>query len=280
MTALVPSAPGVRGRSLRGHLRVVAAADARGGTYLREQSFRAPLHLSKPHHEAGALVVNIVSPIAGLFDGDEVDLSLTVEPGARVVLTTPGACRIHRARSDRHVVVRQEITVRAGGFAEYFPELIIPQRGARYRQETTLRVEPGGCLLFFEWLAPGRVAHGEVFAYAELQWHTDLWFDHTLAVRERYRLRPDGPHLAGLRLAHPEGHYLGCFVIGDLPFPWQEIDSLDGADSALGSGPLAVGGWTIKALCRDNLTARRTLSALRATLYRALARDAPALRRF
>jgi urease accessory protein len=271
----------VRGRSLRGHLHAVAAVDERGQTYLREQSFRAPLHLSKPHREAGALVINVVSPTAGLFDGDEVDLSLMVEPGARAVLTTPSANRIHQARSGRDAVMRQEITVQAGGFAEYYPELIIPQRGARYRQETTLRVARGGTLLFFEWLSPGRVAHGESFAYAGLHWNTDLWLDHDLIARERYALLPDGPSLAGLRLAFPSAHYLGCFLVGDLPFPQLEIERLDGPDTALGAGPIgSAGAWTIKALCRDNMVARRTLATLRATLYQALDRELPALRRY
>ena len=273
--------PGVRGRSLRGHLRAVAAVDTRGQTCLREQSFRAPLHLSKPHDDAGALVVNMVSPTAGLFDGDEVDVSLVVEAGARAVFTTPAATRIHQARGDRPAVMRQSLTVRSGGFAEFFPELLIPQRGARYRQETALRVEPGGTLVFFEWLAPGRVAHGESFAYHELRWHTDLWIGNTLAARERYSLRPEDASLAGLRLAFPDGHYLGGFIVGDLPFPHEEIDRLDGPDAAVGAGPLAVpGAWTIKALCRDNLAARRTLGALRTLVYRALQREMPALRRF
>jgi urease accessory protein len=283
MSAPVLSVPpqAVKGRSLRGHLSAVAAVDARGHTYLREQSFRAPLHLSKPHSEADALVVNMVSPTAGLFDGDEVDISLMVESGACAVFTTPSATRIHRARGDRPAIVRQSLTVQAGGFAEFFPELLIPQRGARYRQETILRVEPGGTLVFFEWLAPGRVAHGETFVYSEVQWRTDLRIGETLAARERCCLRPEGPSLAGVRLAFPSGHYLGAFIVGDVPLLPEAVESLDGPDAAVGAGPLAVpGAWVIKALCRDNLSARRTLGGLRALVYRALQREMPALRRY
>jgi len=272
---------GVHGRSLRGHLRAVAGVDSRGVTCLRDQSFSAPFHLSKPHHESGALVINLVSPTAGLFDGDEVDLSLTVEPGARAVLTTPSACRIHASRSGQPAVLRQQIAVRAGGFAEYIPELLIPHRGARYRQETTLRIEAGGTLLYFEWLAPGRVAHGESFGYQQLDWRTDLWIGSSLAARERYTLRPDNASLAGLRGAFPSGHYLGCFVIGDLPFPQEGLDELNSPDVMLGAGPLATAGaWTVKALCQDNLSARRALGALRAAFYQALQRDPPSLRRY
>jgi urease accessory protein len=268
------------GRSLRGHLFAVASTDENGETYLRTQSFRAPLHLSKPHHEAGALVVNIVSPTAGLFDGDEVDVTVQVETGARLVLTTPSACRIHRARGETPAVMRQEMKVRTGGFLEFIPELIIPHRGARYRQTTSLHVEAGATLLFFEWLSPGRVASGETFAYAELQWETDLWHGETLIACERFSLKPDGPHLASLRAIHEASHYLGCFLVGGLVFPHEEIDALGSADVLVGGGPLTEGGWTVKALCRDNLTTRRTLEALRTIIYRALARPMPALRRF
>jgi len=277
--AMAP-APSVRGRSLRGHLRAVAAVDALGRTHLRRQSFQAPLHLSKPHSDAGALVVNVVSPTAGLFDGDEVELAVEIETGARVVITTPSACRIHQARGDRAAVMRQSITVRDGGFAEFVPELIIPHRGARYQQETTLTADAGGTLVFFEWLAPGRVAHGEIFEFASLRWQTDVWHAGQLAARERYHLQPDDSSLAGLRTLFPAGHYLSAFIIGTVPVPQEAIEALDQPDVALGCGRLATGGWTIKAVCRDGLVARRTLGRLRGMIYDALGQVPPSLRRW
>lgn len=270
----------VFGQSLRGHLRLRAAPDSRGLTVLREQSFQAPVHLSKPHHDAGALVINIASPTAGLFDGDEVDIAATVDPGAAVVLTTPAATRIHTARSGRPAVVRQQITVRPGGFAEYFPELLIPQRGARYRQQNVLQVEEGGTLLFMEWLAPGRVAAGETFAYAELRSDTDLRVAGRLVARERYSLVPDRSQPACLRTLHPAGHYVGCLAAGVNPPPHDEVAALNSADVYIGCGPLAAGGFTIRALCRDGPAARRTLHAIRNLLYRSLDRPAPSLGRF
>jgi urease accessory protein len=72
-------------RGLSGHLRLVCGVDERGLTYLREQSFCAPVHLSKPHHEESVLVVNIVNPTAGLLAGDRVQYDVAVESGARVL---------------------------------------------------------------------------------------------------------------------------------------------------------------------------------------------------
>ena len=74
---------------MKGHLHLTCACDGAGRSALREQSFRAPFHLSKPHEDAGALVVNVVNPTAGIFDGDELELQATVEAGARLVLTAP-----------------------------------------------------------------------------------------------------------------------------------------------------------------------------------------------
>ena len=71
---------------LRGHLQLTCALDARGESHLRRQSFRAPMHISKPHLEAETLVVNIINPTAGLLSGDEIQCDITVESGGRLLL--------------------------------------------------------------------------------------------------------------------------------------------------------------------------------------------------
>ena len=266
---------------MKGHLHLTVSPDEAGRTFISRQSFRAPLHLSKPHTEEGALVVNVVNPTAGLFDGDEVDIQITVEAGARLVLTTPSAGRVYRARSDRPAKVCQEIRVAAGGFVEFFPELFIPQAGSRYHQETRLHVEEGGQMLYCEWLAPGRVARGEIFEYEELLWDTDVWHGTTLAARERYRLTPKDDSLVALKQVFPASHYLGFFVTGWPEWPAAALDELADRDHGYsGHGPLTGGGGVVKALCANNLSARRTFGRVREIFYRALQRPVPALRRF
>ena len=121
-------------RGLHGHLRLVCAADEQGQTYLREQSFCAPVHLSKPYRDEDTLVVNIVNPTAGLLSGDRVHYDVAVESGARVLLTAPSASRAHRiVEGDARMT--QEYRVAAGGWLESWPEIFIPQGGARYRQQ-------------------------------------------------------------------------------------------------------------------------------------------------
>ena len=141
---------------MKGHLHLTCACDGAGRSALREQSFRAPFHLSKPHEDAGALVVNVVNPTAGIFDGDELELQATVEAGARLVLTAPSANRIYQSRSGRPALVRQTVRAAARSLVEFLPEPLIPHAGSVYEQHTELHAAAGAEMLFFEWLSPGR----------------------------------------------------------------------------------------------------------------------------
>jgi len=269
-------------RGLSGHLDLVCAPDARGVSVLRHQSFRAPMHLSKPHHDGDTLVVNIVNPTAGLLEGDRVECRVKVEGGARLLLTTPSASRAHRMRNGSAELV-QELRVAKGGFLEFWPELFIPQGGTRYRQRTELRVEEGGELVFFESLAPGRVAAGESFAFHELKWETDVWHDTTRVARERYRLTPESESVRTLRAVFPDAYYASGFVLtprlDDAHRCWQRLHDLHTSDAWIGCGRLSRGGWVIKCLAAGSVALRRMLHTVRTELYAALGRPAPSLRR-
>jgi urease accessory protein len=240
------------------------------------------MHVSKPHHDAGALVVNVVNPTAGLLEGDRVECRVEVESGAHLVLTTPSACRAHKMR-EGFAELRQDLRVASGAFLEFWPELFIPQGGARFRQRTTIFAEEGGELLFFESLAPGRVAAGESFAFCELEWETDVRFAGTLIARERYRIVPGNESVRTLQRAFPDAYYASGFVISpnltDKHPCWQRIHELHTRESWIGCGRLSPGGWVIKMLASGSIELRRMLGAVRTEMYAALGREKPSVRR-
>lgn len=270
-------------RGLTGHLDLVCALDSRGMPVLRRQSFRAPIHLSKPHHDAGVLVLNVVNPTAGLLEGDRIDFDVAVERGAGLLLTTPSASRAHRMRGAGVAEVSQRLSVKSGGFLEFWPELFIPQAGTRYLQRTRIDVEETAELLFFESLAPGRVASGEAFEFTELRWVTDVFAAGRQVVREHYRLRPGEEAVAGVRAIFPEAYYASGFVVSPRLGPqhpcWQAIHDLHSAEAWVGCGPLVSGGAVIKCLAAGSVPLRALLSAIREQLYAALERPIPSLRR-
>jgi len=267
---------------LSGHLRLVCSAGERGRTYIREQSFRAPVHLSKPHQEEDVLVVNIVNPTAGLLAGDRVRYDVAVESGARVLLTAPSASRAHRI-VEGEARVTQEFRVASGGWLESWPEMFIPQGGARYRQQTAVRVEEGGEALLIEMIAPGRTASGEVFAFVELDWETEVFLGGTKIARERYTLKPESPMLAAMKAQFAEAYYASCFVVSPHlraeSESWRRIHDLHRDDAWVGCSALVRGGWAIRVLAAGSVALRRTVAAIRSEIYAARGWRAPGLRR-
>jgi urease accessory protein len=266
---------------LRGGLDLIATRDSAGRTMLSRQKFSPPIHISKPHHDRGWLVVNLASPSPGLLEGDRVDVRVQVESGARLLLTAPSANRIHATPSG-HAELAQRFSVNAGGFLDVWPEYLIPQAGARYRQRTELHVADGGTLLWTETIAPGRTARGEVFAFEELKLSMDLWIGEAQLVRERYRLDPRA--VAGLRARFPTAYYASLIAIG------EGLVNGDGAlreltaqypepSCWLGATRVAAKVWAIKIVAADSPTLRATISAVRATLSRCLGYDPANVRR-
>lgn len=254
---------------LNGHLDITGAADADGRSFIREQSFRAPFHLSKPYWDGHALLVQIVNPTAGIFAGDTLTSRVAVESGARLLLTTPSANRIHAMPAGR-ATVEQRFTVAAGGWLEVMPELFIPQAQCRYAQRTAIDVATGGEVFFVETLAPGRVARGEVFEFTEIEWEFELRLGGRPIARERFQLNPADESTTALRSPFAAGYYASCYVISERISPehevWRAIHGLGSAKALTGVSRLVAGGFTIKILAADSITLVHLLRAVRLLL--------------
>lgn len=267
--------------ALRGGLDLVASQDRDGRVFLRRQSFSPPIHISKPHHDAGWLVVNLASPSPGLLCGDRVDARVVVEPGARLLITAPSANRIHNT-GDGHAELTQTFEVQSGAALDVWPEYLIPQAGARYTQQTVLRVARGGTLLWTEMIAPGRAARGEVFAFADLRLSTDLYHDGEHVVRERYRLAP--ATMRPLQAQFPAGYYASILCVSpDLPTDAAALraltESVHPGEAWLGATQIRPGAWSIKITAADSPTLRKAVSVARDALFAAMKRVPANLRR-
>ena len=271
----------VSSTALSGHLHLRCENRPDGVPYVSKQSFRAPVHLSKSHVDHGHLVQSIVNPTAGFFDGDLLESNIHVGSGAKLVLSTPSAARVYRTRSGAAAVSWQKFRVEESASLEWIPEPFIPHAGARYVQRTEIDLHPTASLLFFDWIAPGRVAMGEIFAYRHLRWELDLTLGGKLVARERYDLDPVDDSLAALKAKFPAAHYLSVYAAGAMAENWPAgaLDALSDEDTYLGHGPLTGGVHVIRALCRDSLAARRLLETLRWELYAAADRKPPSLGR-
>lgn len=139
----------------------------------------------------GSALAHLHNVSGGLLGGDQLALSVDVGPGAETQITTTGATRIYRPRADAMAATqRNEIRVAENGVLEYVPDAIIPYAGSRFLQHTVIDLAPGAGLFWWEIVAPGREARGELFAYESFAMKLDLLAGGKLVAAERARLVP------------------------------------------------------------------------------------------
>ena len=260
--------------SFSGHLSLRAATRAHGRTVLAAQSFRAPYHLSKPYWDAPTrtLIVQVVNPTAGILAGDRLESEIAVAAGAALLVTTPSASRLFHMR-DGVAECRQHFTVAAGAWLEVMPEPLVPHRASRYRQVTTIEVEPGGELFFVDQLTPGRVGHGEAWVWDRLQLELTVRVGGELALRER--LDQSGEEMKQLAMLAGSGA-AACFANAILIAPaaaasgeppWRaELSALHRDGIWVGVSALRCGGWSLKIVAPDTIRLRKTVCEARRIL--------------
>lgn len=254
-----------------GHLSLRAAVRDHGRTVLAAQSFRAPYHISKPYWDADAraLLVQVVNPTAGILAGDRLQSEIAVQNDAALLVTTPSASRVFRMRAGA-AECRQHFAVSAGGWLEVMPEPLVPHRGSRYRQITTVEIEPAGELFFVDQLMPGRVGHGEAWQWEQLQLELTVRVANQLVLRER--LDQTGEGLRELSLFAGSGA-AACFanailISGAEPAWRNEIAPLHRDGVWVGVSALRLHGWSLKFVAPDAVRLRQTLRDARRILAR------------
>ena len=270
------------GSNLHGHLHLVAGVDAHARTQLVQQSFRAPFHLSKPYWDGHTLHVQVVNPTAGILEGDRLDLDITVEAGAALLVSTPAAARAFMMRGGQ-AGCRQRFTTRSGAWTEYLPEPLFPHRDAAYEQHTILDVEPGGELAYWDALAPGRVGRGERWAWRWLRIALDVRYAGEPILREC--LDGDGAALAAAAAFHgtPDA-FFGTLVLitdrlrADDPV-WEAVRAMHGDGRWVGASRLRRGGWAVRIVAANGQGLRDTITELRQCLAAVLPHLGSDLRR-
>lgn len=171
-----------------------------GETFLSDSMQEPPLKVVRAFAtENGAALVHLHNVSGGLLGGDQLAQQIHLGSCTRVQLTTTGATRIYRHRADFSPTTQSnEICVGEDALLEYLPDATIPFAGARYLQRTSIRLAAEAGLFWWEILAPGREAHGELFAYEQLEVQTRLKAFDRLIAAENICLRPASQEISSL----------------------------------------------------------------------------------
>jgi urease accessory protein len=167
----------------------------------------APMKVVRPFSTPdGRLVVQLITLGPGLCAGDSLQVRVSAEPGARVIVTTPAATRIMAMTGGECAAQKVELHAAAGSSLEYYPMVAIPFPGSTFVQTVTVTAAGDARVGVVEAWALGRQARGEYLAFARLSSRTSLSVDGALALAEATEVAP-GVHDAANAAILAGRHY-------------------------------------------------------------------------
>ncbi|WP_425642195.1 urease accessory protein UreD [Marinomonas gallaica] len=122
------------------------------GTVLKTCDHKGPLYVQKPFYPEGKETAHVylLHPPGGLVSGDELVISSRQAPDTHVLITTPGAGRVYKARPDRTLQCQTtHLQVPAEAIMEWLPQetILYPDANTRLRNH----VELHGNARFIGW---------------------------------------------------------------------------------------------------------------------------------
>lgn len=187
---------------------------ASGHTSLADSYQDAPLKVVRAFTmEDGTALAHLHNVSGGLLGGDRLAMQVNLAAGTKVQLTTTGATRIYRNREGFSAAMQgNEISVGEGALLEYLPDAMIPFAGSRYLQRTSIDLAPGAGMFWWEIVAPGREASGELFEYKEFAMRTSVSAKGRRIAAENLCLRPRQENVSSLARLGPY-RYAATFYI-------------------------------------------------------------------
>jgi urease accessory protein len=175
--------------------------DRRGGrsvlTHLRRQApLLAQQALYWDEHLPDMPCVFMITTSGCVLQGDRLDVSIAVHPGAMAHVTTQAATKVH-LMEDGCAQQSTRLSLADNAYLELLPGPVIPHRHSRFTTSTTVIVAPTAIALTAELVAPGRKHHRH-------QGHGEM-FDYDLYSSALTMTRPDGTELCAERFVSEPG---------------------------------------------------------------------------
>jgi urease accessory protein len=210
-------------------LHLAFELDTRDATILRVKTQEPPWRVVRGFDApSGERLAHVHNVSGGILDTDSLDWLVEVGPRAQAQVTSTGATRIHRSRShDR--ISRQSAVVKIGegAYFEYLPDQLIPFAGCRFEQTTRIELGAGASLIWWDIVAPGREASGEVFRYKSLASSFELVAAGEPVATEHWKILPLNQPLDSLARLGPFRYFATCYVCraGEPPRYWRALET-------------------------------------------------------
>lgn len=240
------------------NLHLSFEANDTGATILRVKQQQPPWRVLRGFPTAsGETLAHVHNLSGGILDSDSLSWQVDVGPRAQAQVTSTGATRLYRSRTPDCVASqRTHVTIASNAYLEYLPDQLIPFAGSRFKQTARVELGAGASLIWWDRVAPGREASGEVFRFDSLASHFEIIACGQPIAIERWTLTPRKERLDSIARLGPFRHFASCYVCraGEPPAYWKTFetqmqiiaDQLSGADILWGVTSLRAHGLVIR----------------------------------
>jgi urease accessory protein UreH len=203
-------------------------AERDGRTVLSHAYAEPPFRVGRCLPDGDGVCLIVASSAPGVFGGDALEQTVTVERGARVRLTSQSALQVHASPDGSLATVWSTYRVESGGWLSCEWDPLIPFPDARLDQRIHLDVAGDARLFWSDAFMNGREARGERWRFAQLSHELRLSIGGATAYIERYRVdrseaRPTRAWVAG------EACYFGTMLRVDEDMDQETAANLHGS---------------------------------------------------
>lgn len=166
------------------------------GTRISRCHHNGPLYVQRPFYPEGRDLaqVYLLHPPGGVVSGDELSITIVAKEQAKTLLTTPGAGRVYRARSDKTLQGQcTHIQIQCGAHVEWFPMENIIFPGAHTSLRTRIDMDKNARLMAWDISSIGLPAQ-------------QAWFTHG-AIKQKLAIYVDGIPKIIEHLSFGDGHF-------------------------------------------------------------------------
>jgi urease accessory protein len=178
------------------------------GTRLNSVKRIGPLSVQKAFYPEGRDCAHLylLHPPAGIVSGDELHVSIDVKQNAHTLVTTPGANRFYRARTDLSIGCPKQIQITQislddDATCEHFPLETIVYNRANGLNNVEVRLQEGSVYCGWDMTCLGLPSSSEDFTHGRFTQLNTLYRDDILIYHDKVLIEPHSNiqhHAAGL----------------------------------------------------------------------------------
>ncbi len=246
-----------------GYLRL-AAARKKEKTIFKETYTEGAFKITRPVYltSSGEAYGYMMNPGGGYVDGDSYTISIVLEEGAEVLLTTQSSTKIYKTRT-RPAIQEMDIHLKRGSLLEYLPDAIIAYQHACFKQKTIVQMDKGASLVSCDIFTPGWSPDGTLFRYDLLQSKMEVYLEQQLVLFDHIKLEPD-EDITGIGYMEGYTHY-GTMIVIDERVNKKILEELHELfllqdDKKIGISMLAVSGFALRILANSTQAIEHVLN--------------------